>query len=80
MTGRRVDVEPHLYEPGDYGSWGGTWYCRPPWQHDALGNLDGHTVVEHLDRTISVTPSILITRPGLGQWHGFLTYGVWREC
>lgn len=76
--GRRVDVEPHQFEPGDYGKSSAGWYCRPPWKH-AGGNLNGHAVTEHEDGTISVSPSILITIPGVGEWHGWLRKGVWED-
>jgi hypothetical protein len=82
MMGRRTDVSPHLYEPGDYGQWQGLWYCRAP-RGDFLGNLgDGvrhHKITEHDDRTITVSPSILISTHE-EKWHGFLERGVWREC
>jgi hypothetical protein len=87
MNGKRVDADPndqyfpspHL-EPGNYGKGAdGVWHCRPPWKH-AGGNLANHAVTEHEDGTITVAPSILITIPGMGTWHGFLERGVWREC
>jgi hypothetical protein len=87
MQGRRTDVEPHLQQPGDYGKWEGLWFCRPPWKHagGCLGNgTSHHKVTEHEDGTITASPSILITIPGLSTgpatWHGFLEKGVWREC
>lgn len=45
-----------------------------------IGRLTAHTVVEHEDGTITVTPSIAQGPPG-GPWkrHGFLTRGEWRE-
>lgn len=48
-----------------------------------LGNLKKHTVTEHQDGTITVTPSILITGHENGkptQVHGYLTKGVWKPC
>lgn len=87
MTGRRVDAdpdEPNQYpypklQSGEYGKGlDGVWYARPPWKH-ASGNLKGHTVTEHDDGTITVSPSILI-QTVVGDWHGFLERGVWREC
>ena len=75
--------------PGEYGKdTSGLWYCCAPRDTgdrftDFLGCLgDGqshHKVVEHEDGTITVSPSILITRHD-GSWHGFLERGVWREC
>jgi hypothetical protein len=81
---RRPDgTQPHEYEPGDYGLWaeGGTWFCRTP--SGATGNLSAHSVDEHADGTITVSPSILVHR-GTGEyhgdeWHGYLERGVWRE-
>ena len=94
MQGRRVadGTEPHLYESGDYGRWGDTWYCRPPYPEQEgefgprLGGvLTRHDVVEHDDGTITVSPSILTwTEWGhkrtRHEWHGYLERGVWREC
>lgn len=48
-----------------------------------LGDLSNHTVTEHEDGKISVTPSILVTGHEDGkstQVHGYLTNGVWRDC
>ena len=78
--GTRRDFELHELQPGEYGkNTLGVWHCRPPWQH-AGGCLARHTVVEHEDGTITVSPSILIEQPPLGTWHGYLERGVWREC
>jgi hypothetical protein len=38
-----------------------------------------HTIVEHEDGTITVSPSILVTGSHGKQWHGYLERGVWRE-
>lgn len=81
MTGRRVSISPHLYEPGDYGQWEGRWYCKPPDEPNRLGNISAHQITEHDDGTITVSPSILIRGGGDdGEWHGFLEKGVWRKC
>jgi hypothetical protein len=94
MKGRRVDADPNdpnqypfpRLEPGDYGKdVHGVWHCCAPrdtgeWYTNFHGCLRGHTVTEHEDGTITVSPSILITQPGVGIWHGFLERGVWREC
>jgi hypothetical protein len=37
-----------------------------------------HTITEHEDRSITVSPSILFREPGT--WHGYLEKGVWRSC
>lgn len=87
MTGRRVyDLEPHEYEPGDYGRWDDAWYCRTPADTESRrmqGNLRNHHVVEHDDGTITVSPSILVAARWAGEelsWHGYIERGVWREC
>jgi hypothetical protein len=87
MNGRRVgdDIEPHLYEPGDYGRWNGTWYCKTPSNAEGnsfLGNLSGHDVREHEDGTLTVSPSILVSegRADREVWHGFLERGIWRTA
>jgi hypothetical protein len=41
------------------------------------GNLERHDVTVHDDKTITVSPSILVT--GGGEWHGYLERGVWRS-
>lgn len=54
-----------------------------------LGGLRKHTVVENEDKTITVTPSIMVTsyatedgirleKPVIR--HGYLTKGIWNEC
>jgi hypothetical protein len=81
--GRHCDVQLHKMEPGDYGFavYGpedeGVWMCRAP--NGYGGNLANHTISEHEDGTITVSPSILIQRPPEGEWHGYLERGVWRE-
>lgn len=62
---------------GEYGKVNDIWYCRPPGSH--VGNLSKHTVVEHEDGTITVSPSILIDW-GQGQWHGHLERGIWKNA
>jgi hypothetical protein len=86
MKGKRIDAdtnEPNQFPfprlgPGDFGKdIDGIWYCRPPWKH-AGGSLARHTVTEHEDGTITVSPSILIATH-VGTWHGYLEHGIWRE-
>jgi hypothetical protein len=60
----------------------GEWFCCTPNGH--LGGLAKHTVTEHDDGTITVSPSILVSEiRGDGSrrelWHGYLERGVWRE-
>jgi hypothetical protein len=83
MIGKRKDhVEGHLsLAQGEYGKHAdGRWYCVPPGTSDTmLGCLFNHSVTEHEDGTITVSPSILI-KDGRSEWHGFLERGVWRTC
>lgn len=78
MQGRRIyPKEKMLFAEGDYGiqPTDGKWYACPPGCH--LICLEYHDVIEHKDGTITVHPSIMISD---GDWHGYLDYGVWREC
>ncbi len=50
------------------------WFAMTP--DGRLANLGGHVVVEHVDGSISVSPSILVS-DSRGSWHGFLVNGVW---
>lgn len=79
---RRDYNDNTLPQAGEYGKDEiGHWYCVPP-NTDLLGNLSNHTVIEHEDGTITVSPSILIgLRNGehRKEWHGYLERGVWRE-
>jgi len=86
LTGTRLDDGFHGDPPaGAY--WrdeDGTWSVKTP--NGRIGSLRNHTVVEHEDRTITVTPSILVhDRPAHGDgqerpgWHGYLEQGVWRS-
>lgn len=77
-----VRIAPYnneLLPPGGYAqSPDGIWHCRAPVPKRYFGgNLEKHTVEEHPDGTITVTPSILITHH-LGTWHGHLRKGVWE--
>jgi len=82
MNGKRIYgyAGIGLPNPGEYGKdeRDGHWFCVAP--NGMHGNLRAHDVVEHDDGTITVSPSILITQPNVGQWHGYLERGVWREC
>lgn len=59
----------------------GNWYINFPTAdgNGLLGNLANHTIEEHEDGTISVSPSILTTGHN-DQRHGYLTKGTWNEC
>jgi hypothetical protein len=82
-VGRAAYTPNHLLLPGEYcqTSHDGEKYyiaCTPDGR---LANLSKHTIVEHPDGTITVSPSILVTGGGNdGSWHGYLDRGVWREC
>lgn len=82
MNGRRkLGLSPHELELGDYGRWeadDSNWYARTP--TGLLCNLSNHTVTEHADGTITVSPSILVMAGSPNQWHGFLEKGVWRTA
>jgi hypothetical protein len=80
---------------GELGSGEKWWYgCLPNWVEGNImachgigigGTPGGHTVIEHEDGTITVSPSILWgpdQMPGYPEthWHGFLERGIWREC
>jgi len=87
-------------QPGDYGALdvgdGGKWWyaCLPNWgegnpmAHHGVGiggTPGGHTVTEHEDGTITVSPSILWNQAHMPSypetwWHGFLERGIWREA
>jgi hypothetical protein len=59
----------------------GVWFIFIP--GCGTGTLAGHTVEEHEDNTISVTPSILLRGHNKGvptERHGYLTHGVWKDC
>lgn len=80
MQGTRRDYDDNsIPQAGEYGrNEIGSWYCVPP-DTELLGALGNHTVVEHEDGTITVSPSILISHYSGTQWHGYLERGVWRE-
>ncbi len=77
MNGKRIYIDK--FSPGDYGKVDGVWHvCTPS---GALGNLANHSVTEHEDGSITVSPSILVTYGETKtQWHGYLDHGIWREC
>ena len=87
MNGRRLpdDLDPFASgaaQPGDYWRHRGVWYCMTP--SGDMGNLRLHAIGEHEDGTITVLPSIRVTRPmasGASQeeYHGWLERGVWRS-
>jgi hypothetical protein len=75
------ETSPHELEPGDYAKRRGQWFGRIPNGDLFLtANMTNHSVVEHEDGTITVSPSILCDGGMNGRWHGYLERGVWREC
>ena len=81
MKAIRVETDVEMVKtPGSiWKAPSGVWYCHAPGDKGYSGNLAQHEVTEHEDGTITVSPSILITNPRDGQWHGFLERGEWRE-
>jgi hypothetical protein len=86
MQGRRLpDIPPESWhgwdslnlQPGDYVKfYGKRWGLMAP--NGDEGCLGTHTVLEHEDGSITVSPSIQFET---GQrWHGYLENGVWRSC
>lgn len=79
LIGKRVDEVPGglivVLEPGEYGKDSqGNWQCRPPLSPPKNYVLDNrYEVVEHDDKTITVSPSIHHE----GFFHGYLKQGVW---
>lgn len=87
MTGRRRDLtewswtEADAPQPGDYGKQpDGQWYCVTP--SGRFGGLTQHAVIENLDGTITVSPSILVSEPRVDDlpWHGWLIKGEWTQA
>ena len=94
MKGRRIsweDALQMLMEPGDYAGPGptgpvqGHWLICTPSGHSGRLSPTIHHIVEHEDRTITVSPSIRVSlpqgdnRPAIELWHGYLERGVWRQ-
>ncbi len=82
FQGRRVYLqEGQTYLPLQIGDYGkdvyGRWHVRVP-SGDG-GMLTEHAVIEHEDKTITVSPSILLEGGMHGGWHGYLEHGVFRE-
>ena len=79
MQGRRRPdgTGLHRLEPAEYARTNtGEWVTRTP--NGLGGSLRAHEVVVHEDGTITVSPSILVTRGGTSDsFHGFLRAGVW---
>jgi hypothetical protein len=89
MKGRRIYPNSDgtfKLERGDYIFVHDRWFARVPDErmNDMdLSDLSLHTITEHEDGTITVSPSIKHTGNNEGWtkkivWHGFLERGVWR--
>lgn len=92
MQGTRRDIDETEWTTAkifDYGKLtherGWDWYCCVPDKEDPddpgmMGFLTRHAVIEHEDKTITVSPSILVGQGTTNTpWHGYLERGVWRE-
>lgn len=58
----------------------GWWQVTTPDRHVGSLNPQVHHVVEHEDGTITVTPSIDMSKRVPGAWHGYLTRGIFETC
>ena len=81
MQGIRLATWPMDVFEVPTGSYGpdpeGTWRGIAP--NGLMCNLKGHSVIEHEDGAVTVSPSILVSNRD-SSWHGYLEHGVWREC
>lgn len=85
MIGKRIE-SPFASDGALVGEWpeSGDFYFYPEagWCGVApdgqMVGLRGHEVTEHEDRTITVSPSILVTS-GNKNWHGYVERGTWRS-
>lgn len=88
MQGTRLkDTDTGLglvLKPGEYiklstlGNSVVIWLCCSP--NGLVGDISKHTIVENEDKTITVSPSILIRAYDNKEWHGYLINGIWKEC
>ena len=58
----------------------GWWQVTTPDGHVGALNPEVHSIIEHDDGTITVTPSIDMSQRHAGAWHGYLTTGEFRSC
>jgi hypothetical protein len=87
-VGKRVfmDDEANVInlQPGEYmlSKNGDVYFKVPSPNYIFLAHVNQTwKITENADKTITITPSILITgADGKPAWHGYLTNGVWREC
>lgn len=77
---RRPDgTDLTLLKPGEYIKLPtGDWYLVTP--NGLFGTISPkiHKITEHADKSISVSPSILVTYRKDMTWHGYLRQGVWE--
>jgi hypothetical protein len=73
---KRINME---LKEGEYKKHNGIWYARPPASENMVANLKAHSVIEHEDGTITVSPSILITTWNKRRWHGYLKNGIFER-
>ena len=83
MIGRRIGPDENgslpMLQPGDFWIYDGIWHGITP--NDYPCNLGNHTVIEHEDNSITVSPSIRVSISNTEDvWHGYLEQGVWKEC
>jgi hypothetical protein len=79
IRGRRI--HSNSFAPGDYGKGSdGIWRARAPDVDSSMGSLEDHTITEHEDGTITVSPSLLLEPTAtLKGWHGYLERGIWKR-
>lgn len=86
MQGRRIEFRPGFPREGLAGDYckvpdgldpreDGCWYCMDPTGGAGAILPSIHTVEEHPDGSITVSPSLVMP----GGWHGFLRAGVWES-
>jgi len=75
------------WQPGDYSKKDERyWLVCTPNNEMALIDSTRWKVTEHEDKTVTMSPSILIStiNPNTNQyvelWHGFLERGIFRSC
>lgn len=80
--GRDIDKPGHYGRATNervLGTRTGWWEVTCPDGSVGSLNPEVHTVVEHEDGTITVTPSLDMSKRKAGGWHGYLTRGVFRS-
>lgn len=86
MQGRRVNfgdgTQPQNgdYWPAASPKFAGYWTVITPNGHSGMLNPKLHTITEHEDGTITVSPSLHLIHDGVTKYHGWLERGVWRDA